>query len=87
MSEIAATLLDQLLKLPESDRLMIADRLWESLSDEKQHELFEETTNDPEYLAMLESRLKEAHEHPERLIDGAAVMAELRARVNRKSRQ
>jgi putative addiction module component (TIGR02574 family) len=57
MSEAATTLLDQLLKLTEADRAMIADRLWESLSDAKQQELIDETTDDPEFQAELERRL------------------------------
>jgi putative addiction module component (TIGR02574 family) len=87
MSETATKLLDQLLQLPEPDRLMIADRLWESLSEEKQLELIDEATNDPEYQAELERRLKEVEEHPERLLDGEQVMAELRARVSRDQAQ
>jgi putative addiction module component (TIGR02574 family) len=57
MSEAATTLLEQLLKLSESDRLMIADRLWESLSDAKREELLDEATDDPEFQAELERRL------------------------------
>jgi hypothetical protein len=34
MSETATALMDQLLKPPEADRMAIADRLWESLTDE-----------------------------------------------------
>jgi putative addiction module component (TIGR02574 family) len=87
MSETATKLLDQILQLPEPDRLMIADRLWESLGEAKQQELIDETTNDPEFQAELERRLKEVEEHPERLLDGEQVMAELRARVSGKHPQ
>jgi putative addiction module component (TIGR02574 family) len=87
MSEAATTLLEQLLKLSEADHVMIADRLWESLSDEKQQELINETTNDPEFQAELERRLKEVEEHPERLLDGETVMAELREHLKRKHAQ
>jgi putative addiction module component (TIGR02574 family) len=87
MSETATKLLDQLLQLPEADRLMVADRLWESLGEEKQQKLIEETTNDPVFQAELERRLKEVEEHPERLLDGEQVMAGLRARDGRKSVQ
>ena len=84
MSETAAALLDLLLKLSEAERLMIADRLWESLSDAKQQELLDETTHDPEFQAELERRLKEVEEHPERLIDGEQALAEIRAELERR---
>ena len=73
MSEAATALLDQLLKLSEADRSMIAERLWASLSDATRAELIDETTSDPEFQAELERRLKEAHDHPERLLDGASA--------------
>ena len=84
MSEAAAKLLEQLLQLPEGERLEVADRLWESLGEQKQQELLDETTGDPEFQAELERRLKEVEEHPERLLDGPTVMAELRERLQRK---
>ena len=83
MSETATRLLDQLLQLPEADRVTIADRLWESLSEAAQQELAAEEPEDPAFEAELERRLKEVDEHPERLIDGDQVMAELRDRVRR----
>jgi putative addiction module component (TIGR02574 family) len=84
MSETATKLLDQLLQLPEPERVMIADRLWESLGDEAKQQILGETTADPEFQAELERRLKEVEEHPERLLDGEQVMAELRERLRRK---
>ena len=84
MSEAAAKLLEQLLQLPEGERLEVAGRLWESLGEQKQQELLDETTGDPEFQAELERRLKEVEEHPERLLDGPTVMAELRERLQRK---
>ncbi len=87
MSETATTLLDQVLLLSEADRLLIADRLWESLSDAKQQETIDETTDDPEFQAELERRLLEVDEHPERLLDGETVMAELREHIRRKREQ
>jgi putative addiction module component (TIGR02574 family) len=87
MSEAATTLLEQLLKLAEADRAAIADRLWESLSDAAQDERTGDPTADPAFAAELERRLAEAHEHPERLLDGEAVMAELRDRFRRKREQ
>lgn len=85
MSEAATKLLDQLLQLPEPDRLMIADRLWDSLTQEKQQELMDDATSDPEFQAELERRLKEVEEHPERLLDGETVMAELREHLRGKN--
>lgn len=87
MSEAATKLLDQLLQLPEADRLMIAEQLWGSVSEVKQWELFDEVTNEPEFQDELERRIKEVEEHPDRLLDGEEVMAELRARLNRKHGQ
>ena len=69
MSETATKLLDQLLQLPEPDRLMIADRLWESASEEKQQELIDGATNDPEFQAELKRRL-------DSIGDGTAVLLE-----------
>jgi putative addiction module component (TIGR02574 family) len=58
MSETATKLLEQLLALPEADRLMIAEQLWLSASEEKQQELIDEATSDPEFQAELERRLE-----------------------------
>jgi putative addiction module component (TIGR02574 family) len=84
MSEAVTKLLEQLLALPEADRLMVADRLWESLSEDKQQEMMDEATNDPEFQAELERRLKEVEEHPERLLDGETVFADVREYLRRK---
>lgn len=87
MSEVAMTLFDELLKLPEADRAQIADRLWASLSDAAQQELLGDPTDDPEFRAELDRRLAEVDEHPEQLLDGEAVMAELRERLTQKREQ
>jgi Putative addiction module component len=87
MSETATKLLEQLLALPESERLLIADQLWLSAREEKQQELIDEATSDPEFQAELDRRLKEVEEHPERLLDGQAVMDELREHLRRKNGQ
>jgi putative addiction module component (TIGR02574 family) len=84
MSDTATKLLEQLLQLPEAERLQIADRLWDSLACEKKQEIMDEATDDPEFRAELERRLKEVEEHPERLLDGEQVMAELRERLRGK---
>ena len=87
MSETGTKLLEQLLQLPEAERLQIADRLWESLGDEQKQQIMDEATSDPEFQAELQRRLKEVEEHPERLLDGAQVMAELREHLRRKRQQ
>ena len=84
MSEAATTLLDQLLKLSEADRAMIADRLWESLSAEKQQELMDETTDDPEFQAELERRLKSIEDGTAELMEPAEVFAKVREHLRRK---
>ena len=84
MSEAATKLLDQLLQLPEAERLQIADRLWESLGDGTKQEAIDETSDDPEFQAELQRRLKEVEEHPENLLDGEQVMNELREHLRRK---
>lgn len=81
MSELATKLLEQLLTLPESERAQIAERLNESLDEQLTDEI------DPEFQAELERRLQEVEEHPERLIDGEQVMAELREHLRRKRQQ
>jgi putative addiction module component (TIGR02574 family) len=78
MSEIATKLLEQLLTLPESERAQIAERLNESLDEPHEDEI------DPEFQAELGRRLQEVEEHPERLIEGEQVMAELREHLRRK---
>jgi putative addiction module component (TIGR02574 family) len=87
MSETATKLLEQLLGLPEAERLMIADRLWESASEEKQQELMDEVSSDPEFLAELERRLEEVEQHPERLLEPDEVFAKVREHLERKRRQ
>jgi hypothetical protein len=75
------------MKLSEADRLMIAEQLWLSASGEKQQEMMDEVTNEPEFRAELERRLKKVNEHPERLLDGQTVMAELREHLRKKREQ
>ena len=87
MSETATGLLQQLLLLPESERAALADRLLDSLSDTAYAELMSDAAEDPEFEAELARRLTEVDEHPERLLDGEQVMAELRDRVRRMGNQ
>lgn len=83
MSETATKLLEQVLLLPEAERELLADRLWESLGGDKQQELFDALSADPDFQAELELRLKEVEEHPERLLDGEQVMASVREQLRR----
>jgi putative addiction module component (TIGR02574 family) len=80
MSELATKLLEQLLMLPEAERAQIVDRLNASLDEQLEDKI------DPAFQAELERRLQEVEEHPERLIDGEQVMAEVRARLRQKQR-
>jgi putative addiction module component (TIGR02574 family) len=84
MSETATTLLEQLLKLSEADRLMIADRLWESLGDAKQEELLDEATDDPEFQAELQRRLDSVADGTAELMEPGEVFAKVREHLRRK---
>jgi putative addiction module component (TIGR02574 family) len=84
MSEAATTLLDQLLKLTEADRAMIADRLWESLSDAKQQELIDETTDDPVFQAELQRRLDSVADGTAELMEPGEVFANVREHLRRR---
>ncbi len=75
MSEAAAKLLEQIRELPEGDRQFIAEVLLEEEVDSE--DSIAELENDPEFQAMLAERLRSVEEHPEMLIDGDLVMAEL----------
>jgi hypothetical protein len=85
MSERAAKLLKDLLALPVEDRQLIADRLDEDLGAQFGEPPIKYETED-EFYAEIERRSNEAHEHPERLLDGEQVMAELKARFIKPSR-
>jgi putative addiction module component (TIGR02574 family) len=84
MSETVTTLLDQLLKLSEADRALIADRLWESLSDEKQEELMDETTSDPEFQAELQRRLDSIADGTAELIPWEQARVTIREELERR---
>src|SRR5437763_1541821 len=70
MGETAKKLLEQVLALPEDDRVAIADGIWKSLGEASQDELWasNDSTIDPEFRAELERRMEEAKKHPERLL-------------------
>ncbi len=69
MSEAAQTILTKALELPLEDQQWLADRLTEET------ELDED---DAKWQAELERRLEEVEKHPERLVDGAEAMREVR---------
>lgn len=87
MSETASSLLGQLLALPEGERFLIADQLWESLSDENKEELCEECLEDNEFQAELQHRLESVSDGTAGLIDGEAVFQEARERLSRRRQQ
>jgi putative addiction module component (TIGR02574 family) len=74
MSEAATNLLEQLLQLSEADRLMIADRLWDSLTEQ----------DDPEFAAELQKRLESVADGSAELIDGEQVLQEARERLAKR---
>ena len=85
MSEAAKKLLEQVLTLSEADRLMIADKLWSSLSDEAHEEAADAALNDPEFQAELGRRFASIADGTAELIDGEQVFREARDRL-KKSR-
>lgn len=84
MSETAKKLLEQVLTLSEADRVMIADELWASLSDEAQEQAAEAVLNDPEFQAELERRLASVADGTAELIDGEQVFREARDRLKKR---
>ena len=79
MTDAANSLLQQALRLSPEDRIEVAEQLYQSLGDDL-------LPDDPELHAELSRRLEEVEEHPERLLDGPQVMAELQARLRERSR-
>jgi hypothetical protein len=78
MSDDALKLLEQIRALPAEDQYLIAEELADGPFDEAAEGA--EWENDPDFQAMLAERLQEVADHPERLLDGDAVMTELKAR-------
>ncbi len=78
MSEAAVKLLEQIRALPDADREWLAGELWDE--EEATDADIAELEDDLEFQAMLAERLEEVEKHPERLLDGDEVMAELRRR-------
>lgn len=83
MSETARKLLEQVLSLPEADRLMIADELWASLSNEAQ-DTADAALNDPQFRAELERRIASVADDTAELIDGEQVFREARDRLKKR---
>lgn len=82
MSERAAKLLEQVLALPDDDRLWLSDRLREHFADDADAE-GGYVWDDPEFHAEIERRLEEVEKNPDSLIDGEQVFAELRERYRK----
>ncbi len=82
MSEVAKTILERVLALTAVEQLHVADSIYERLGvknaeSETEIEAFE---SDPEWQAELNRRLDFVEQHPDQLLDGQAVIAELRKR-------
>lgn len=84
MSEVATKLLEQLLQLPDAERLQIADKLWDSLGDPEKQEAIDETLDDPEFHAELQRRLDSIADGTAELIDGERVIREARERLRQR---
>jgi hypothetical protein len=84
MSEAAKRLLEQVLALPEADRLMVADGLWASLSDDVRDEAADQLMNDPGFRSELGRRLDSVADGTAELIDGEQVFREARDRLKKR---
>jgi len=82
MSEATKAILDQVFSLPVEDQLHVADSIYESLdpaSDSIEKEIAA-IESDSLWQAKLNQRLDFVEKHPEQLLDGQDVIAELRKR-------
>ena len=86
MSETATHLLGQILSLPESERLLIADKVWESLSSEKKEAMALEVCDDEDFHRELERRLAAVSDGTAKLIDGEEVFREARMKLQERHR-
>jgi putative addiction module component (TIGR02574 family) len=84
MSETATKLLEQLLQLPQADRLLIADRLWESLGDSEKQAVIDESLDDPEFQAELQRRLESVANGTAEMIPWEQAREEMRAELERR---
>ncbi len=84
MSESATQLLGQLLNLSEVERLLIADKLWESLTVERKEQMASEIAEDQDFQAELDLRLAAVANRTVELIDGDHVFREARERLRQR---
>ena len=84
MSEAATKLLEQLLQLPEAERLQIADQLWESLGDAEKQAAIDETLDDPEFQAELQRRMDSMADGTAELIPWEQAREDMRAELERR---
>ena len=87
MSETVSTLLSKALALPPEQRQELLARLMDSVArpglPEPPVRFASEEEAEAAWQAELALRLEEVEKHPERLLDGEQVMAELRARYRK----
>ena len=84
MSEVATKLLEQLLQLPDAERLQIADKLWDSLRAPEKQEAIDETLDDPEFHAELQRRLDSIADGTAELIPWEQARDEMGAELERR---
>jgi len=77
MSDAALKLLAQIRALPEVDQLLIADELADAA--------VADLHDDPEFQAMLDERLREVEEHPERLLTWEQAQRDIDAERARRT--
>ncbi len=82
MSGEAVSIFRQAMNLPREERYQLARELLDSLDDED-----DLLPDDPAFYEELTRRSDEAHAHPESLLDGEQVMANLRDHLRRKRGQ
>jgi len=80
MSETATKLLEQLLELPEAERLQIAERLQDSFADTEGGEL----TDDPAFQAELQRRLDSIADGTAELIPWEQARQTMHAELERR---
>jgi len=79
MGEEAVTIFRQAMNLPRDERYQLARELLDSLDD-----VDDLLPDDPAFYEELARRSDEAHAHPESLLDGEQVMANLHEYLRRK---
>ena len=84
MSETATTLMDHLLKLSEADRVLIAEGLWASLSEEAQQEMRDATPDDPAFEAEIARRSDSLHDGTAELVSWEDARRQIAAELERR---